>query len=189
MPVAREARSRERILQVAVDLCVERGYPAVTMEAVAAAAKVGKPTLYRWWPSKPQLMLDAMLERVSGVYFLIPDTGDIAADLRVWIDGFVRLFADPVLRSLCVGVASAHTQDDDLRQQMITKIHEPARRHNQARIRAAQAAGQLAAIDPDLIEDLLIAPLWYRVLLSNMPITAEVADQIVNSVLSIRWPR
>lgn len=184
----RGARSRERILRVATELCADRGYAAVTMEAVAVAAKVGKPTLYRWWSSKAQLLLDALLENVSKSYFLIPDTGDIEADLKTWISHFVDLFADPPLRALCVGVIGAHTQDPDLKSQVISRIHRPAREHNQARIRAEQSAGRLAGIDPDLLEDLLIGPLWYRALISDMPVDIDLADQLAAAVLSIHLP-
>lgn len=170
-------------MRTAVEMCAEHGFTFVTMDRVAAEAGVGKPTLYRWWPSKAHLMLDALLEEVSGRYFLIPDTGDIREDLRSWLRGFVALFVDPLLRALCVGVASAQLVDADLREQMILGIHAPAREHNQARIRGAQAAGQLPDTDPQLIEDCLIGPLWYRVLISGMPVTDAVADEIVQRQL------
>lgn len=159
-------------------MCATEGFASVTMEGIATRAGVGKPTLYRWWPSKAQLMLDALLEQVSNVYFLIPDTGDFDVDVRTWLRNFVDLFSDRTLRMLCIGVVSAHLVDETMHGEVIARIHAPARAHNRGRILAAQAAGQLAEGDPDLIEDELIGPLWYRVLVSGMPVTVEFTEAI-----------
>ncbi|MQA95606.1 MAG: TetR family transcriptional regulator [Streptosporangiales bacterium] len=86
---SRTARSREAIFQAAMELCAERSYAAVTMEAIATRARVGKPTLYRWWPSKGVLFLEALTERFGEPYFVIGDTGDLPADLRSWLHGTV----------------------------------------------------------------------------------------------------
>lgn len=177
-------RARSAILKTAVEMCAQGGFASVTMEGVATQVGVGKPTLYRWWPSKAHLMLDALLEQVSGVYFLIPDTGDFATDVRAWLRSFVDLFADDTLRALCIGVVSAHLVDPTMHAQMVERIHGPARAHNRARIIEAQSLGQLAEGDPDVIEDELIGPLWYRILVSGMPVTAEYVDQIASRTVA-----
>ncbi|MGW5363200.1 TetR/AcrR family transcriptional regulator [Actinopolymorpha pittospori] len=187
-PTGRTARSRETILRAALDLCAEQSYGSVTMEAIAARARVGKPTLYRWWPSKGVLYLDVMLAEVSERFLVLPDTGDIAADLRTWIRGFLDLFAEPRLRALCVGVVGTAQHDPELKAMIRKAIHDPVRARNQSRIAAAQAAGQLPAMDPDLIEDMLISPLWYRLLISEAPLTQEYADSVVAAVVGVSDP-
>nr|WP_206060667.1 TetR/AcrR family transcriptional regulator [Nonomuraea basaltis] len=173
------------ILQAALDLCAERSYAAVSMEAIAARAQVGKPTLYRWWPSKGALYLEALTERVGEPYFLIPDTGDLEADLRTWIHAATKIFTDGALRGLLAGVVGSAQHDPELANILYEQVHIPLSSRNRERIRAAQESGQLAGFDPYLLEDMLIAPLWYRLLISGQPITPEYADMVVSAVLSL----
>ncbi|MGC5410153.1 TetR/AcrR family transcriptional regulator, partial [Streptomyces sp. DT225] len=71
----RSESSRRATLQAALDLCTERGYGRVTVEAIAARAGVSKKTIYRWWPSKSAVLLEAFTEMlVSATPFV--DTGD-----------------------------------------------------------------------------------------------------------------
>lgn len=171
-------------MQAALDLCAERSYTAVTMEAIATRARVGKPTLYRWWPSKGMLILEAVTEQVGEPYFLIPDTGDLAADLRSWIHTVTTIFTDPQLRGLLAGVAGSAQHDPDLAAILHEQVHIPLSARNRERIRTAQQQGQVVGLDPYLIEDLLIAPLWYRLLITGQPISPEYADLVVDAVLS-----
>ncbi|MEU4538880.1 TetR/AcrR family transcriptional regulator [Streptosporangium sp. NPDC023825] len=171
------------MLQAALDLCAERGYNAVTMEAIATRAQVGKPTLYRWWSSKGTLFLDALTERFGDPYFQIGDTGDLVADLRNWLYGITELFLDPVSSDLVVGVAGTAQHDPELAAILHRQIHLTLSGRNQERIRAGQRNGQLVGFDPLLLEDLLVAPLWYRLLITDRPVSRTYADTVLNTVL------
>lgn len=83
----RSESSRRATLDAALDLCTEKGYGRVTIEAIAArAGGVSKKTIYRWWPSKSAILLEAFTEMlVSATPFV--DTGDIAKDLRTHLTG------------------------------------------------------------------------------------------------------
>ncbi|NUT50075.1 MAG: TetR/AcrR family transcriptional regulator [Saccharothrix sp.] len=183
---ARGPRSRDAILQAAGDLCREQGYAAVTMEAIAARARVGKPTLYRWWPSKGAVFLDVVIDKIVEPAIELPDTGDIARDLRTWIRGFADLFSDPHARQLLVGLLGAAQTDPELAGILREKVARPLQASNQQRIRAAQEAGELPGMDPVLLEELLISPPWYRLLVSGQPITRAYADALVDTVLNGR---
>ncbi|WP_251096431.1 TetR/AcrR family transcriptional regulator [Streptomyces sp. Caat 7-52] len=185
----RGPRSRDAILQAASDLCGELGYAAVTMEAIATRARVGKPTLYRWWPSKGAVFLDVVLDRIVEPAIELPDTGDMARDLRTWIRGFADLFTDPHARQLLVGLLGAAQTDTELATMLREKVQRPLQAGNRQRIAAAQAAGELPAMDPVLLEELLISPPWYRLLVSGEPVTREYADELVDAVLNIRLER
>ncbi|WP_219825990.1 TetR/AcrR family transcriptional regulator [Nonomuraea typhae] len=183
----RTARSRAAILQTALDMCTEQSYAAVTMEAIATRARVGKPTLYRWWPSKGALMLDALREclerRYGQPYFLIPDTGDLAADLRAWLHTMVEVFTDQQVRGLLAGVAGTAQHDPQLAAILKQEVYGPLSGHNRERIRRGQERGQGAGLDPHLLEDLLIAPLWYRLLVIDQPLGPDYADRVIDAVL------
>ncbi|MBB5926788.1 TetR/AcrR family transcriptional regulator [Streptomyces echinatus] len=185
----RGPRSRDAILQAASDLCREQGYAAVTMEAIATRARVGKPTLYRWWPSKGAVFLDVVLDKLVEPAIELPDTGDMVRDLRTWIRGFADLFTDPHARQLLVGLLGAAQTDTELATVLREKVQRPLQAGNRQRIIAAQDAGELPAMDPTLLEELLISPPWYRLLVSGEPVTREYADQLVDAVLSVRPQR
>jgi AcrR family transcriptional regulator len=155
------------------------------MEAIATRAQVGKPTLYRWWPSKGALYLDALTERVGEPHFVIPDTGDLEADMRTWVRGVADILTDDALRGVLTGVIGSAQHDPELADILYEQVHVALSGRNRARIRAAQENGQAAGFDPYLLEDMLIAPLWYRLLISGRPITREYADMVVNAVLSM----
>ncbi|HUR07802.1 MAG TPA: TetR/AcrR family transcriptional regulator, partial [Nonomuraea sp.] len=140
-PTGRTARSRDAILQAAVDLCAERGYAAVTMEAVAVRAKVGKPTVYRWWPSKGALFLDALMDRLGERFFLYPDTGDIDADLRTWMRELAEVFADERHSQILSGVIGSAQLDPELAALIQGQVHLALAALNRARLIKAQEAG------------------------------------------------
>ncbi|WP_280467944.1 TetR/AcrR family transcriptional regulator [Nocardia cyriacigeorgica] len=184
-PTPRAARSRSAILRAAVDLCAEHGFAAVTMEAIAARAEVGKPTVYRWWRSKSAVLLDALLEIWAAPVVPLPASGDgdVVADLRRWLYGFVDTFNDPTLRPVVIGVLGAAQLDPELKASIRERVHTPLRADNQTRIVAAQRAGQLPDVDPELLEDSLVAPLWYRLLVSDEPIDRAYADAVLAAAL------
>ena len=96
----RSERSRRAILTAALDLVEEVGYAKTSVEGIAARAGVGKQTIYRWWPSKGAVLLDALLalsEGDDGVEPL-PDTGDLAADLKARAPRHRRGAPRPALR-------------------------------------------------------------------------------------------
>src|ERR1700683_432998 len=80
-PHRRDENARIAVLHAADDLLVERGFGGVTIEGIAARAGVAKQTIYRWWPSKFEILMDTFLEDAAGA-LEIPDTGTVDGDLR-----------------------------------------------------------------------------------------------------------
>ncbi|GGN64180.1 hypothetical protein GCM10011579_033360 [Streptomyces albiflavescens] len=85
-------RSASKILDAARDVLSAQGYTALTIEAVATAAGVGKSTIYRWWPSKEALVADALAEIFRAEE--IPDLGDTHAELRHAVDMTIDNYAN-----------------------------------------------------------------------------------------------
>src|SRR6185312_1951178 len=94
-PARRNERSRRAVLDAALELLSETGYAALTVEAIAARAGVGKQTIYRWWPGRGAVILDALAE--AGPPPPLPDTGDLRADLLLVVRATVAELADPRL--------------------------------------------------------------------------------------------
>ncbi|HYB83219.1 MAG TPA: TetR/AcrR family transcriptional regulator [Mycobacterium sp.] len=88
-PRRRSEKSRMAIFTATRDLLLERGFDGLTIEAVAARAGVGKQTIYRWWPSRPALVADVMLEDADKLLASVNHTGDLATDLVVWVGKLV----------------------------------------------------------------------------------------------------
>ncbi len=84
-PRRRSEKSRMAIVTATRELLLERGFDGLTIEAVAARAGVGKQTIYRWWPSRPALVADVMLEDADKILALMDYTDDLAADLVGWV--------------------------------------------------------------------------------------------------------
>jgi len=108
-PVRSEA-ARLAILEATARLFLSKGYDHLTMEGIAAEAGVGKQTIYRWWPSKGDVVADCLLDGLLLPDSLRPqDTGDIRADLVAWITGIFHVLDRPdgegLLRSIIAAAA------------------------------------------------------------------------------------
>lgn len=104
--------SRQAILQAALDLIAEVGYRNTTIEAIAARAGAGKQTIYRWWPGKADLVLDAVTTDAARV-IPVPDTGDLRADLTAFLDStFAAARRRGVLPQLRALMAEAQLDPD-----------------------------------------------------------------------------
>lgn len=84
-PRRRSEKSRLAIVNATRELLLERGFDGLTIEAVATRAGVGKQTIYRWWPSRPALVADVMLEDADKILASINHTDDLSADLVGWV--------------------------------------------------------------------------------------------------------
>src|SRR6201991_1175938 len=102
-PHRRNEQARLAVLHAADDLLAERGFAGLTIEGIAARAGVAKQTIYRWWPSKVDILLEAFLTDADEE-LTPPDTGDLAADLRAYLAGLARFLtaadAGAVFRAL-----------------------------------------------------------------------------------------
>lgn len=85
LPRRRSEKSRMAIVTATRELLLERGFDGLSIEAVAARAGVGKQTIYRWWPSRPALVADVMLEDADKILASVRHTDDLAADLVEWV--------------------------------------------------------------------------------------------------------
>ncbi|MFF0770893.1 TetR/AcrR family transcriptional regulator [Nonomuraea wenchangensis] len=191
-PARRSQRSRQAILTAARELVSEVGYAKLSIEAIAARAGVGKQTIYRWWPSKGAVVLDAFLALSEGgpeQDMALPDTGDLEADLKTVMRATVAEFADPAFEGPVRALNIEIINDPALAAQYREKLAGPVEEAKKERLRSAQKAGQLAAgADLDLALELLYAPLYQRWLLRSGPLTPQYADALVDAFLNAMRP-
>jgi AcrR family transcriptional regulator len=172
----------------AFDLVGEVGYAQLTIEAIAARAGVGKQTIYRWWPSKGAVLFDAFIalsEDADGTPAL-PDTGDLAADLKLVLRATVAELNDPRYAEPMRALTAAIANDPALAVEYERSLEAPMRQLKLARL---QAAGLPAGTDLELVVDLLWSPLLTR-WQQGRELTPEYADAVVDTVLAgLRAPR
>ncbi|MFJ9621796.1 TetR/AcrR family transcriptional regulator [Streptomyces sp. NPDC101181] len=197
----RSDRSRRAIHDAALALVGEVGYPRTTVEGIAARAGVGKQTIYRWWPSKAAVLMEAFLdlaartaERDTGhsgeAGSVIPDTGDPVADLKRVLRATVDELNDPALEATTRALTAEGIVDARLGAEFVEKLLAPQLAAYVTRLRAAQEAGQLRPdADPRIALELLVGPLFHRWLLRTLPLTHDYADAIVDYALAGLTPR
>ncbi|MCX4548948.1 TetR/AcrR family transcriptional regulator [Streptomyces sp. NBC_01267] len=182
-PARRSGKSQQAILAAALALCTERGYARVTVEGIAARAGVSKKTIYRWWPSKGALVLEAIDAAVIGSR-PFPDTGDLAADLHAQMSAVVGLLAHPPLGPAYAGVLTEIQYDDDLARTVQDVFIGPRLELATARLRSAQEQGVLPRdTDLGLAVEMLYGPLYYRHTLRRPTYDADELTRLIAHVL------
>ncbi|MFD8979005.1 TetR/AcrR family transcriptional regulator [Streptomyces sp. NPDC059564] len=184
----RSDRSRRAILDAALALVGEVGYNKLTIEAIAARAGVGKQTIYRWWPSKAAVLLDASLalagEAAVEGGWTFPDTGDLAADLKTVLRAAVDDFADERFAAPARALTAAGATDPELAARFTEQLLAPQLALYEGRLRTAREAGRLPAdTDLRLMVEMLVGPLTYRWLMRTAPLAHAHADALVDAVL------
>ncbi|MBL3670907.1 TetR/AcrR family transcriptional regulator [Streptomyces sp. M2CJ-2] len=198
----RSERSRRAIYDAAIALVVEVGYPKTTIEGIAARAGVGKQTIYRWWPSKADVLLEAFLdlseqaartagqEPGSGGKYGIPDTGDLAADLKLVLRATVDELRDPAFEAPSRALAAEGVVNEELGRRFVATLLEPSLQLYVDRLRSAQEAGEVRPdVDPRIALELFVSPLAQRWLQYTGPITHEYTDTLVDYALNGLAPR
>ncbi|MEC3920057.1 TetR/AcrR family transcriptional regulator [Nocardia sp. CDC160] len=182
-PELRNPKSHQAILDATFELAVSKGYGKLTIEAIAAKAGVGKQTIYRWWPSKGAIALEAINDQIGSATDF-PDTGDIAADLKTQITGLSRMLAGDVG---CVyrGVIAEAQHDPKLLQTVRDTFTEPRARNAARRLETAMRAGQIRDDLPILtMTNMLYGPVYLRFLLGQGDIldVASLVDPILDGL-------
>jgi AcrR family transcriptional regulator len=180
----RSERSRRAIFDAALALVGEVGYDKLTIEGIASRAGVGKQTIYRWWPSKAAVLLDAFTVDVDGYGEGVPDTGDLAADLKAVLRATADEFNDPAFQAPYRALAVAGANDEELSRTFVSRLLEPGIRVYTDRVRAAQEAGEVAAdVDPRIAAEMVLSPFSQRWLMRTGELTYEFVDTLVDLAL------
>jgi len=175
-------------LAAASELLQEQGLRVMSVDAVAERAGVSKATIYRWWPTKGVLALDAFYAEWNRVRGATPDTGSLAGDLRSRARAAVRFMNSRPGRCLRTLVAEAQC-DPQLAEGYRTRVLEPLREQSRQLFQRAIDRGEIA---PDtrleVVLDLLYGPLFHRLLMEHLPLNRRFADGVVDLVLAAVAP-
>jgi AcrR family transcriptional regulator len=180
----RSERSHRAILEATQELLVERGYPAVSIEGIAARAGVGKQTIYRWWPSKPALVLEAYLTGEDAVPHPEP-AGSTREDVRALLGWLVSVLAEPTGGGVVAGLVAELPHDADLAEGFRRDV-VPARREAMlAALETGRERGEIRAdADLELAVDELHGAVFYRLLLSGEALDDAFVERLADQVLA-----
>jgi AcrR family transcriptional regulator len=178
----RSASAHRAILEAAIALVREVGYEALTMEAVAARAGVGKATLYRRWEGKELLVAEAIHGIVKEVP--VPDLGSVERDVLALMGAVMRMYRDPATGELLSGIVAAMGRSarvaEVVRRGMVARWRHAMREV----LRRAADRGELSAdADLEVALDLLSGALFYRYLMLGKPVTEARTRAVVATVL------
>jgi AcrR family transcriptional regulator len=181
----RSERAREAILAAAAQLLLARGLGAVSMDAVAERAGVSKATIYRWWPTKETLALDALSNDWAAAGPAARETGSLRNDLLSLLRPWVGLLGkQPYGRVIAALIAEAHT-DPAFAEQYRERFVEPRRAQARPILARAIEHGELpAGTDVELALDLLYGPLYHRLLHGHAPLNERFLGNLVDTVLA-----
>jgi AcrR family transcriptional regulator len=176
--------TRRKVLEASAALLDGDGYPGVTIEAIAAKAGVAKTTIYRWWPSKAAILLD-LFDAIGDERISDPATGDFVADLKAYLKSLLELMSGTIAGEAAAGMFAEVQGDPVMKVEVCAHFSEFRQIVLNQIVDRAIAGGSIRGdLDRRLIEDLIIAPFWYRLLIAHEPMNAEECDRYVDAVLS-----
>ncbi|MEI9998999.1 MAG: TetR/AcrR family transcriptional regulator [Verrucomicrobiota bacterium] len=190
LPAAPRRRGRQRsvraeaaILGATMALMEKKPLRDVTAEAIAQRARVSKATIYKWWPNKCRVALDAFLSQLQAQVKL-PDTGSAVRDFTEQLQAIVRFYAGRGGRMFCQFIAEGQSDP-----KFLAIFNERFLRTRRDEVRVMWSRGvERGEIDPsidsEIALDLIYAPMIFRLLAGHAPLNEEVAGEMVRAAFA-----
>ena len=183
----RSPQSREAILRATSALIREEGYSQLSIEAIAARAGVGKQTIYRWWPSKGAVAVEAFLGEIRTRFPMEESGEDFRTEVTGAISRAAEQWSDPEFGPYVAALTCAALHDPAVAEALYQHVVGPSRAGHREWMTRAQAAGEVRAdIDVDLAIDLMYAPIWFRLLTRTVPLSeldpVALSDAVLRAI-------
>lgn len=187
-PGGRSARVREAVLRAALLELSESGWDSLSVERIAERSGTHKTTIYRRWGSADRVALEALLDRGSES-IPVPDTGDVRLDLFALGRSIAASLSEPIGRS--VAAAAIGASDSSSIRTIADEFWSERFEQAGSIVRRAVESGQLSGeTEPGFLIEQLAARIWFRVMVSRLPVTDTWLSELVDSVLvAARLPR
>ena len=181
-PPSDAAASHDAIMDTVYALLQEKSVGDLTMEEVANRARVGKPTLYKWWPTKATLVLAMLCER------MVPNQerpSDRTAEesLRFRVRRLIDAFNGP-FGKIVAGLIAEGQREPRILLQFFERWVSPRRTATVAELQRGKNTGELRSeAEPELLVDAIFGAIYYRLLLRSGPLTRRFGDELVQQVI------
>ena len=174
----RSEKARQAILAAALELTAEDGYAGLTIDGIAARSGAGKQTIYRWWPSKDDVLLEAGAAKAD-LHVPIPDEGSYPADLRAFLTASFALGRQQQLTDVLRALMARAQIDEAFGQRFRTAFLQRRRDALAVILDRARARGELpAGVSAGTIADIVFGVIWYRMLATRQPLDSMLADEL-----------
>jgi AcrR family transcriptional regulator len=182
----RSEPARRAVLDAALRLVRRDGYQAVTIKGIAEEAGVGRQTIYRWWNSKGEVLLEAIIDLAQPI--AQPEsTDDPVHDLRRILRGSFRL--SPVAGPIISGLMADATNDPEFLARLQSELLARRRALIRETLERAQHDGLVGeGAELDLVTDMVWGTMWYRVLSRHAPVNEALADEVTDAVVRLLGP-
>ncbi|GAA4435257.1 TetR/AcrR family transcriptional regulator [Bremerella cremea] len=167
----RNEATHQAVLEASLRLTELNGYSRLTIEGIAAEAGVGKQTIYRWWPSKAAVVLEAFAHDARSVV-RVRTTGDLESDLAGFLGEVHARFSGPrgtVLRSLLAEMLiDGEFAEEMLQQYLIGRVDD---------IKLVLSQRKLSTKHREQVIEMIYGAIWFR-LVTRQPLTAAIAKRL-----------
>src|SRR5882724_347448 len=182
-PRSEAATSHDEIVNAVYELLHDTSVRDLTIEAIARRAGVGKPTIYKWWPSKAALVLDMFEERVAP-QFRVSDADTAEATIRRNVTVLIHLLNGFFGKVSAEIIAEGQSEPDVLREYRERYVLK-RRAFSHDVIQRAKASGEFREdVDPQLLIDMIYAPIYYRLLVGHQKLDKRFGDALIDCVMA-----
>jgi AcrR family transcriptional regulator len=181
-PPSEMAASHSTIMDAVYTLLQEKSVRDLTIEEVAKRARVGKPTLYKWWPTKATLVLAMLCERMAP-NLEKPTILTAEESLRLRVRRLIDAFNGPFGKIVAGLIAEGQSQPA-ISQAFFDRWVSPRRTATIADLQRGKNAGELRSdTEPGLVNDAIFGAIYYRFLLGSRPFTRRFGEELVEQVI------
>src|ERR1043165_1296709 len=176
------AESHAAIIDAVYALLQEKPVRDLTMEEVAKRAKVGKPTLYKWWPTKATLVLAMLGERMAP-NLEKPTVLTAEESLRFRVRRLIDALNGP-FGKIVAGLIAEGQSEPAVLQEYFGRWVSPRRNATIADLQRGKNAGELRSdTEPELLNDAIFGAIYYRLLLRSGPLTKRFGEELVEQII------
>src|SRR5881296_3214548 len=187
-PGGRSARVRQAVLDAAFAELGEKGYAGLSIEAVAQRSGVAKTTVYRRWPTRDELVADALASR-SDRYEPIPDTGSLRGDLKEFCEGVRAKLTSNHGKAMLKSLVAAVDQSPEI-VETVQRFWRERRDVGGNLVERWIRRGVLRPeTEADLLVEAILAPIYLRVLLPGGPLSGDVLERFIDVAIDGVVPR
>jgi AcrR family transcriptional regulator len=182
----RSEKAQTAILTAAIELLLERGLYAMSMDDVAERAGVSKATIYRWWASKELLAVDALAtEWATPLRIAKRDTGTLRGDLLTRFRPWLRKLSEKPFGRVIAGLVAEAQTDPEFAKLYRERFVEPRRDATRLLLLRAIDRGEIAAdTNLEVTLDLLYGPIYHRLLHGHAPLNDHFLQQVIDAVIA-----
>lgn len=180
----RSEKSQEAIVNATHDLLNEKGGAGLTVEAIAKRAAVGKPTIYRWWPTLADIVLEVVLRQADS-NIAVPSSEPLRETLCHFLRQSMKAIVDGGGVHLRFLMAQAQ-QDEDFRERFRENFVSKRRAILNSILLQAVERGQIdSGQNLELLVDIVFGAMWYRLLVGHASLDESFADELTEVIVGL----